>query len=97
MLKALREAKVHTSWINPYPAYDEAVQHYVAQVLDASTNAAFLDDFRALQRRTDLPENKGDLIEHYASIAPVLLPHLHDRPLTLERYLSEKALAKSGS
>src|SRR5205814_7822173 len=52
--------------INPYPAYDEAVQHYVAQVLDASTNAAFLDDFRALQRR----------ISHYGllnSLAQTLL------------------------
>ena len=29
---------------------------------------------------------KGDLIDHYARIAPVLLPHLHDRPLTLKRY-----------
>src|SRR5262249_18120868 len=51
MLKALREAKVHTSWINPNPAYDEAVQRYVAQILDVEVNAAFLDDFRAFQRR----------------------------------------------
>jgi bifunctional non-homologous end joining protein LigD len=29
---------------------------------------------------------KGDLIEYYARIAPRILPHLHDRPLTLERY-----------
>jgi bifunctional non-homologous end joining protein LigD len=29
---------------------------------------------------------KGDLIGYYAAIAPVLLPHLHDRPLTLKRY-----------
>ncbi len=29
---------------------------------------------------------KGQLIEYYASIAPVLLPHLHGRPLTLKRY-----------
>ncbi|MBV8206367.1 MAG: non-homologous end-joining DNA ligase [Acidobacteria bacterium] len=29
---------------------------------------------------------KGRLIEYYASIAPALLPHLHDRPLTLKRY-----------
>jgi (1->4)-alpha-D-glucan 1-alpha-D-glucosylmutase len=50
MLKALREAKAHTSWINPNPAYDEAVQHYVAQILDAQSNAAFLDDFRTFQR-----------------------------------------------
>jgi bifunctional non-homologous end joining protein LigD len=29
---------------------------------------------------------KGELIDYYAQIAPVLLPHLHGRPLTLKRY-----------
>ncbi|MDQ6820666.1 MAG: DNA ligase D [Actinomycetota bacterium] len=29
---------------------------------------------------------KGDLITFYARIAPELVPHLHDRPLTLKRY-----------
>jgi bifunctional non-homologous end joining protein LigD len=29
---------------------------------------------------------KGDLIGYYAAIAPVLLPHLRDHPLTLKRY-----------
>ena len=29
---------------------------------------------------------KGDLINYYIRIAPVLLPHLKDRPLTLKRY-----------
>jgi bifunctional non-homologous end joining protein LigD len=29
---------------------------------------------------------KGDLIEYYARIAPRMVPHLRDRPLTLERY-----------
>jgi bifunctional non-homologous end joining protein LigD len=29
---------------------------------------------------------KGQMIEYYAAIAPVLLPHLHGRPLTLKRY-----------
>jgi bifunctional non-homologous end joining protein LigD len=29
---------------------------------------------------------KGDLVAYYARIAPVVLAHLHDRPLTLKRY-----------
>jgi bifunctional non-homologous end joining protein LigD len=29
---------------------------------------------------------KGDLIAYYARIAPVVVAHLHDRPLTLKRY-----------
>jgi bifunctional non-homologous end joining protein LigD len=29
---------------------------------------------------------KGEVIDYYARIAPVLLPHLADRPLTLRRY-----------
>jgi bifunctional non-homologous end joining protein LigD len=29
---------------------------------------------------------KGDVVDYYARIAPALLPHLQDRPLTLKRY-----------
>ena len=34
MVKALHEAKVHTSWINPNEAYDEAFRQFVARILD---------------------------------------------------------------
>ena len=29
---------------------------------------------------------KGQVIDYYIRIAPVLLPHLKDRPLTMKRY-----------
>ena len=29
---------------------------------------------------------KGELIDYYIRIAPLLLPHLKDRPLTMKRY-----------
>ena len=51
MLKALHEAKVHSSWINPDAEYDDAVQEFVGRILDEGGNRPFLDDFRAFQRR----------------------------------------------
>jgi (1->4)-alpha-D-glucan 1-alpha-D-glucosylmutase len=34
MFKAIREAKVHASWVHPNPAYDDAVRRFVAGILD---------------------------------------------------------------
>jgi len=34
----------------------------------------------------DLGLTKGDLIRYYVTIAPVLLPHLHDRAMVMKRY-----------
>ena len=50
MKKAIYEAKVHTSWINPHQDYDEAVRRFVCQVLDRKENRSFLDDFLKFQR-----------------------------------------------
>ena len=48
MLKALHEAKVHSSWINPDPDYDKAIQEFVRLILDEKANGAFLNDFRVI-------------------------------------------------
>jgi (1->4)-alpha-D-glucan 1-alpha-D-glucosylmutase len=45
MAKALREAKVHTSWINPNQPYEDAVKQFVRVLLDRTRRNAFLDDF----------------------------------------------------
>jgi (1->4)-alpha-D-glucan 1-alpha-D-glucosylmutase len=51
MQKAIHEAKVRTSWINPNPTYDEAVRRFVAHVLDPAKNARFLVDFADFHAR----------------------------------------------
>jgi (1->4)-alpha-D-glucan 1-alpha-D-glucosylmutase len=50
MLKAAKEAKVNTSWINPNLEYEAALEAFVRGVLDRSRPNAFLDDFLAFQR-----------------------------------------------
>jgi (1->4)-alpha-D-glucan 1-alpha-D-glucosylmutase len=47
MEKATREAKVHTSWINPNESYDRGLREFVARILDRVGNREFLEDLRA--------------------------------------------------
>ena len=51
MQKATKEAKVHTSWINPNEEYDAAVQQFVSRLLPDIADDPFLNDLLALQRR----------------------------------------------
>jgi (1->4)-alpha-D-glucan 1-alpha-D-glucosylmutase len=51
MQKATKEAKIHTSWINPNEAYDEAVQGFVDALLDDAPENPFVRDVLPLARR----------------------------------------------
>ncbi|MDH5511697.1 MAG: malto-oligosyltrehalose synthase, partial [Gammaproteobacteria bacterium] len=51
MLKAIREAKVHTSWINRNQDYEEGVCAFVQALLGTTEHNLFLEDFLTLQRR----------------------------------------------
>jgi (1->4)-alpha-D-glucan 1-alpha-D-glucosylmutase len=50
MKKAMKEAKVHTSWTSPNEAYDEAVSEFVADVLDEGKSEHFLAEIRKFQK-----------------------------------------------
>jgi len=66
MRKAMNEAKVSTSWINPNEPYQSAVADFIAAILDRNQANQFLPDFLALQKR----------IAHYGafnSLSQVLL------------------------
>jgi len=51
MLKAIREAKETTSWINQNAEYETAVSSFVRALLTPSAKNRFLDDFVPFQRR----------------------------------------------
>lgn len=51
MVKAVREAKVRSSWVNPDPAYEDAVTHFVDELLDPAKGSRFLAEFRPWQAR----------------------------------------------
>ncbi|WP_316975821.1 malto-oligosyltrehalose synthase [Shumkonia mesophila] len=51
MAKAVREAKVHSSWIDPDQAYEAALATFIGRLLDGRRRNLFLDDFRAFHRR----------------------------------------------
>lgn len=51
MIKAIREAKLHTSWINPNAAYEDAVARFVDDTLGGAVAEPFLAAFVPLARR----------------------------------------------
>jgi (1->4)-alpha-D-glucan 1-alpha-D-glucosylmutase len=66
MRKATKEAKVHTSWVNPNEEYDDAVGQFVARVLPDCAEEPFLQDLLAFQR-------KLAFFGYFNSLAQVLL------------------------
>lgn len=51
MEKAIHEAKVHTSWINPNREYDDGVRQFVHAILDTGRPNKFLNDFLPFKER----------------------------------------------
>jgi (1->4)-alpha-D-glucan 1-alpha-D-glucosylmutase len=52
MQKALKEAKLHTSWINPDEEYERAVSGFVGALLDPEVSSDFIRDFGEFQLLT---------------------------------------------
>ncbi|MCC5652165.1 malto-oligosyltrehalose synthase [Nostoc sp. XA013] len=51
IIKAIREAKVHTAWLRPDSEYEEACTSFIEKVLDPSLSREFLEAFRPFQQR----------------------------------------------
>jgi (1->4)-alpha-D-glucan 1-alpha-D-glucosylmutase len=51
VIKAIREAKTHSSWSSPDSGYEDAALGFIRDALDVSRSNAFLDSFLPLQER----------------------------------------------
>ena len=54
MLKAIREAKEHTSWVNVNEAYEEAICNFIRRVLTSPYKHPFWKEFLPFQREVAL-------------------------------------------
>ena len=53
-LKAAREGKQETSWLNPHEPYEAGVKTFIDRILDRKTSPEFLDALQTLAQRTAL-------------------------------------------
>jgi len=53
-LKAAREGKQETSWLNPHTAYEAGVESFIAKILNPSLSGEFLNSLQALAQRLSL-------------------------------------------
>ncbi|MEH2183893.1 malto-oligosyltrehalose synthase [Nostoc sp.] len=51
IIKAIREAKVHTAWLRPDSEYEQACTSFIEKVLDPAISGEFLEAFRPFQQR----------------------------------------------
>lgn len=51
MLKASREAKINTSWINPNSMYEDALMVFVDAVMHRDSSGEFISDFLRFQKK----------------------------------------------
>lgn len=51
MIKAIREAKVHTAWLRPDNDYEAACTSFIEKVLDPNTSQKFLEAFYPFQQK----------------------------------------------
>jgi len=51
LVKAIREAMVHTRWTRPNQKHEDALQRFVANILSSQFSAEFLREFREFQKK----------------------------------------------
>ena len=77
MVKALREAKVHTSWVQPNDEYEEAARGFVAGCLSADADNPFPADVRAFLAQVLRPGLLGAVSQVVLKVAAPGVPDFY--------------------
>ncbi|HEX4129958.1 MAG TPA: malto-oligosyltrehalose synthase [Pirellulales bacterium] len=77
MLKAGKEAKVNTSWMNPDEAYDAAIEHFVRAALEKPDENRFVQEFAAFAETIAIPGVTNSLSQTLLKIASPGVPDFY--------------------
>lgn len=77
LLKAARESKTETSWLQQDAWYEEGLTKFVAHVLDAEHSRSFVGDFAAFARRAALAGALNSLSQLALKLALPGVPDFH--------------------
>ena len=77
MLKAIKEAKVHTSWTAPDKGYEEAIENFVRGALDLARSSTFLADFSKAQGRIEVAGALNSLLQTLLKLTAPGVPDIY--------------------
>ncbi len=77
MIKAMREAKVHTTWVAPNAAYEDAMLDIIRYALDTSRPNAFLDSFTGFVARVAPLGAQNSLIQTVLKLTVPGVPDIY--------------------
>jgi (1->4)-alpha-D-glucan 1-alpha-D-glucosylmutase len=77
MLKAVKEAKVRTSWTGPDQAYEEAIERFVRAALAPSQSRTFLEDFATAQAKLEVAGALNSLSQTLVKLTAPGVPDIY--------------------
>ncbi len=77
VLKAAREAKTHTSWIDPDAEHEQALTHFVEAVMSPSKESSFLPELRRFLRKIAFYGATNSLAQLILKIASPGIPDFY--------------------
>jgi (1->4)-alpha-D-glucan 1-alpha-D-glucosylmutase len=77
LLKSAREAKSHTSWIDPNPAFEQAIHAFTQTILNPRQSARFLADLRRFTQHVARPGACNSLSQTLLKLTVPGVPDLY--------------------